>query len=153
MADFKKGDIVTVTKIDSLVRDEQGEVVAVGNKISVFFGEEVTILGYTSSRDERIFNFSPEDLKKEKDWKLETKATKLFGRNMFHHLFARKSPFNPKDECQIEGCPDLVFKRGLYNFWGSVYEVDLCEEHYKTKHGVCGEDLNFKKQVKATAAK
>jgi hypothetical protein len=149
--DFKKSDIVTVIKEDSLVRGEQGKVVEVAEKISVFFDKEVTYLGFTFSKDERTFDFNPEDLRKDEDWKLETKATRLFGSNMFHSLFSPKAPFDTKNECQIEGCPNLVFKRGIYNYWGSVYEVDMCEEHYKEKHGKCGEDLSLKQGKRAVA--
>lgn len=44
--------------------------------------------------------------------------------------------------CQ-ETCPATEQLRGLINVLGTVYDVPLCQRHYKQYHGTMMEDLPF----------
>lgn len=152
--DFEKGNIVSVLDRTALVKDgAQGVVQKINtglkkDKVSVLFDEDL-ILGFTSSRAERILYFKPEDLRKDEDWSLERKATRLFGRDMFHSLFALKAPFDTKKKCLIKGCRRNVFKTALINYVGNVQELHVCKKHYKKYNGLRTESFPEIKETKS----
>jgi len=144
--DFQISDIVTVVKEDSFLRNEQGEVIGTEDKdteteIIVFFGEEVSIIDYVTTDGKKIFYFGPDELRKEIDWNPEVKANRTFGHSMWHTVRYDKSPLGPDDECDIKGCPDRPSKRGMINIWGTVYELNLCDEHHEHYNGKCMDDI------------
>lgn len=59
---------------------------------------------------------------------------------MSHSTRVFRTHFVPGGPCSKEGCKNPSILRGWFNCWGTVYEVDLCEEH-KDRNEVCGDSL------------
>lgn len=74
----------------------------------------------------------------------EIRCERVYG-SMYHHLYTLKEKLNKNLPCMHEGCSEKCEKRALVNIWGTVYEVDLCSDHYKEWDSKCTEDFPFRK--------
>jgi len=97
----------------------------------------------------RVIFFRPEELIVQPYWKIENLAKRLF-RNMFHttHVFADYLPKDPSlHMCHLEDCQSRATKLALYNVWGSVYPLFVCELCFPKVNGWCGDDLPARKKT------
>lgn len=143
---FHPQDIVTVTSKEKNLFDCQGHIVGIfddgdeGGPIEVVFPDLFHgRIGYMSPARIFSFRFQPTDLRRNKAWLLEVLADELF-HDHFHSLLAPKEHFRlGKSVCKVNGCQSKAFARGLLNFVGSVYAINLCPTHWYSVHGHCTE--------------
>ena len=144
------GNIVRVVAEDFVLHGKQGEIVDVDHAkelpYSVKFGQSCKHLFDYPRPRKLIGEFAATELQKEDRWDLEILAKDLYG-TMFHSLAALKNPFDPANDCIHEdhmSSPPKATVRIIVNCWGTVYEMDVCEEH-KNLHGLCGEILPIRR--------
>jgi hypothetical protein len=146
------GDIVTVTA-ENLYFEEQGQVVEIKNDgdsdgpIGVKFGRWCQTV--PSHKSDITVRFEEVELRKDPDWSLQVKVFRCYGNDLWHSLYSIPEPFDPQKQCKAKGCQDLNVRRCLINIWGSVYEIDLCENCAKAYHGMMGESFPDKAAVPA----
>lgn len=128
---FVIGSIVTVMWEESMQLGNQGEVVEIRDSNDSYN------IGVKFKDEYEVIFFRENQLRKNADWTRENKAERLF--EGFHSLFALKHRFDPNAICTHKGCRKKNSQRGMFNYVGSVYEVDLCDEHFKKWHGHCVE--------------
>jgi hypothetical protein len=150
------GNIVTVLLEDCIYFELQGEVMEIvddGNSegpIGVKFSEWCDPLG-ALERDRPIIRFLEAELRRDDDWGFELKVYQCYGRNMWHSTARLGHVFDPKKKCGTENCTHFCDRRCLINLWGTVYEIDFCNECAKEYHGKCGEFFPSKPLTRAVA--
>jgi len=146
------GDVVEITN-ESAFNGMQGEVVTVDSKKEPGYPIEVKMhekyrymFGLPLGRDHDYMHlsFTEKELEKRNDWDIELRCYRLF-KNMYHRIYIFNSPFNPHNICCIQGCQENNSQRILVNIWGSVGELDVCEQHASQYHGKCVESVPVKK--------
>ena len=125
-------DIVRVIDRESYEYGEQGEVVEI--KIS----DDPYNIGVKFLEDASIVFFRRNALRRSADWTRENKARRIFG-NGYHSFYHLKKHFDPNAVCSYKGCQAKNTQRVMFNYVGSIYEVDLCDKHAKDWHGHCVE--------------
>ena len=149
---IKKDDVVTILNEELLFHECQGQVVEIvddgdpdGN-IGVKIGpKDEYLLGYCWNEDQKTVRFTEDELRVDQDWCIENKIIALYGRDRWHHAYSLGEPLNTEKECMHEDCPDKCKQRIMVNIWGSVYEIDVCDNHAKKWHGMCADSFPFKK--------
>lgn len=74
------------------------------------------------------------------------RANRKFGPNKWHTVNYYSEPFQPGTPCQHDGCDVLAAARIMVNIWGSVCEVDVCEEH-RSFDGKLLDEFPWKKKI------
>jgi|GEM_PF-3494353 len=94
-------------------------------------------------KSSRIVFFKPGELVVQTQWSLWTLARRHFPNTA---SFVRElNPVFPKDphawQCFIEGCPRPAEKVAMFNVWGTVFPLYVCECCAPVVNGYCGDDL------------
>lgn len=144
MPDVKlvKGNIVKNNLDDSTLYGKQGEVIRVYSNGTVIVRFPVFMIPsylFWHNEERRPINVTFKgdevaDLLLEDHWDEQAltvwRAEKLWPR--FHHSVCwLEKPFEQGSKCTVKGCEKTALKRGLINYVGSVYPVDMCAEHCK----------------------
>jgi hypothetical protein len=144
------GNIVRIVGDDLWLNGKQGEIVEIDHRkeipYSVKFGKSCRHLFDYPRPENLIVDFTATELQKEDRWDLKILADDLYG-TMWHSAASLSKPFDPSTECMHEDHTASAPKataRILVNCWGTVYELDVCEEH-KFLHGLCGETLPIRR--------
>ena len=129
---IKVGDIVTVLPEGWDLSGEQGEVVAVDAEddegpIAVQFTRPA-FFHYLPPEDTRIRYFEEVELSVVPHYTVQN-VGKYFFPQHHHSTYAITFPFSSENDCMLEDCGAKCARRVVVNFWGSLYEYDLCEEH------------------------
>ncbi len=92
----------------------------------------------------RVVFFKPEGLVVENGWSLETLADRLFGR-MYHTLLELPRgilPHRASDyQCFRHECRNIASKLALWNIWGSVYPIYVCDSCFPENNAWCADVL------------
>jgi hypothetical protein len=150
--DITIGQLVKVVSKETLYFEKFGEVVEISNgskedgSIGIRF--DIDDLFYAVSSEENcVVRFKPQELSVVTDTPVQYLAKKLF-RNLYHSTRELSFSFSPKNFCMYEGCQNKATKRAVTNIWGTVIEVDVCDEHHTMCHGKCGEIFPISKNYK-----
>ena len=95
-------------------------------------------------KENGLTRFSGKNLDVVNDFPVEIKAERLFG-NTYMRLFVLDKPLDKSSECKHKDCTQKVGKRAMVNIWGSVYEVDVCDDHFVEYNGHLIDDFPWKK--------
>lgn len=138
-AKLTKGDIVRDTSTDDKFYNKQGEVVRVYTNGTVVVRFPVFMipeyLFWNEKKKPITITYKGEEadvLVREDHWDEEAltvwRAEQIWPK--FHHsVYTMREPFKEGSECMVAECKETAIKRGLINFVGSVYPVDMCAEH------------------------
>ncbi|MFA7252571.1 MAG: hypothetical protein WC027_01820 [Candidatus Paceibacterota bacterium] len=91
----------------------------------------------------RVRFFRPEELIVQDNWSIKTLAERIF-RNRYHILFGWPkgvSSTSSAYRCFRQGCPSIATRATLWNVWGSVYPMHVCDECFSNTYGWCGDGL------------
>ncbi len=137
---LEKGDIVKDTSSDSVFYGKQGEVVRVYSNGTTMVRFPVFMIPshmYVWDNERKPITVwykgkEVDDLVVEEHWDEEAltiwRAEQIWPR--FHHsVYVNKEPFREGSECMVADCMNVAIKRGLINFVGGVYPVDMCQDH------------------------
>lgn len=137
----KIGDIVTIIGRESMYYEEQGEVVEINDvdgdedgSIGVRFDKK-QMKHFVDHPDECVVRHLDEELRVDDRWSAKTLADRIYGER-WHTVRVRTYPFNPSLPCMYKDCACMATGRTIANTWGSIYEVDLCDDHQKELHGM-----------------
>ena len=127
--DIVVGSIVTVLYRNCQLCGKQGQVFAIdenkkSDPVVVLFNKR-DILGMY---DSEMVSFDFVDLRKELTWSIDNRIN-LYWSHSWHQSFALKYLFSKDNDCMYKACPNHVCQRIVYNYWGSIYEMDVCDEH------------------------
>ncbi len=146
--ELKPGDdVLIIVPDDDYFHGADGVVKSIGDeKVTVEFGKEYySIFSHMGRYNETTEEFESNELQKfDIVYHLEIKATRIYGRDHFHHLYQIPYRFSPKNDCMHHDCTKKSTKRIIFNVWGSVCEYDVCDEHAKSNDGYCGDEFNMK---------
>jgi len=69
---------------------------------------------------------------------IEKEIRKLFDRIGWHH-YSKAQRIYGKKKCHW--CKGKNTKRALVNVWGTVCDIDACDECHKKYHGTCRDNV------------
>lgn len=115
---------------------ENRKVLATGNL--TFLLSETIWLGCP-----RVVFFRPEELVVQDNWKIDTLAGRVFGGN-YHTIYSWPkgvTAISADYMCFRKECSTRATRVALWNVWGSVYPMHVCEGCFPETNGWCGESL------------
>jgi hypothetical protein len=91
----------------------------------------------------RVVFFQPNELLIQDSWSIQTLAKRVFPYS--HHTLYNWpkgiTPISSRYRCFCSECSSIATQIALFNVWGSVYPMHVCEECFTKIHGWCGDDL------------
>jgi hypothetical protein len=91
----------------------------------------------------RVVFFKPDELVVQNGWNIETLAQRIF-RSRFHTLYGWPKGITETSAdymCFRKECQARATKVALWNVWGSVYPLHVCEKCFPETNGWCADDL------------
>ena len=146
---IEEGKIVKVHGTGTSFDDAYGVVAKVSpgegeENIGITFGRDMRYMFGSQFKKDGIMLFSEKNLKMVEDFPSKIKAELLF-KDSYSRLYTLNKPLNKDSECGHKDCPKKAEKRAMINVWGSVYEVDVCPQHFEEFNGHLIDDFPWKK--------
>ena len=91
----------------------------------------------------RVVFFRPKELVVQESWSLETLAERIFPR-YYHTLYDWPegiSQTSSSYQCFQKECQSVATRVALFNVWGLVYPIHVCDTCFPKINGWCGDDL------------
>ncbi len=91
----------------------------------------------------RIVYFRPKELTVQEAWSVRTLADRFFKRR-WHTMFGLPKGVTIRSadyECFLVKCPRQAKKLAVFNVWGSIFPIHVCEECFSEVNGFCGDAL------------
>ena len=163
---FKAGDVVRIDpnekcfERDYSLRGKCGEVVAVDSargeySVQVDMGRNFRAKSWPDYErlEQGVGWFMPGELELQEGWTSITRAEFLFVHSV-NVVYSLSKPWHPENRCMHEDHTDedapLAVRRAMVNVWGTVQEIDVCEEHLD-QDGRCADDVPYRKAAEKAA--
>jgi hypothetical protein len=91
----------------------------------------------------RVVFFRPNELVVQEFWRIETLAERVFPRK-YHSVYGWPKGVSYTSlsyQCFRKDCPSVATRVALWNVWGSVYPIHVCDGCFSKTNGWCGDDL------------
>lgn len=92
----------------------------------------------------RIQYFSPKEILIQKNWSLKNLIGRVFNGSMEPHThYSFKGVTMKSDDymCFRKECNNVASKIAIFNVWGSVFPLHVCDECFPKTNGWCGDSL------------
>ena len=89
----------------------------------------------------RVRFFRPNELVVQTEWELKYLVNRVFRHNCHHYCLSAYDLKPSLYLCWLEGCKNTASKIALFNVWGTVYPICVCEDCFPKTNGWLGDDL------------
>lgn len=147
------GTIVTIALKGYFLKGEQGKITKISGAEKTRFHVKFPNHSPCAFSRSRCYGqrgvFKKSSLQENTDWSSLNKARKIFGTRGWHATCFLKTPLKTNELCMHKECTKKRVRRIIWNCWGTITDVDVCEDHAVEFNGVCADDFPYRKNLAA----